>query len=113
MKNSPDLSLFSKFGLQAKIQIVVHSFILVLFTFATIVLSHSIKTIILDSVQQRAEGIANEVIDGANMLMETGEISVPENRKLLIQKISSSGNIIGLRLVRAEQVIRQFGGGVA
>ena len=104
--------MLSNLGLQAKIQIVVHSFILVLFTFATIVLSHSIKTIILDSVQQRAEGIANAVIDGANMLMETGEISLPENRKLLIRKISSSGNIVGLRLVRAEQVIRQFGPGL-
>ena len=112
MKNAADLSLFSNFGLQAKIQIVVHSFILVLFTIATIVLSHSIKTIILDSVQLRAEGIANAVIDSANMLMETGEISVPENRKLLIKKISSSGNIVGLRLVRAEQVIRQFGPGL-
>ncbi|MGA7748996.1 MAG: HAMP domain-containing protein, partial [Gallionella sp.] len=112
MKNAADFSSFSNFGLQAKIQIVVHSFILVLFTIATIVLSHSIKTVILDSVQQRAQGIANAVIDGANMLMETGEISVPENRKLLIRKISSSGNVVGLRLVRAEQVIKQFGQGL-
>ncbi len=112
MKNATGFSSFGNLGLQAKIQVVVHSFILVLFTFATIVLSQSIKTIILDSVKQRAEGIGNEVIDSANMLMETGEISVPENRKLLIKKISSSGNIIGLRLVRAEQVIRQFGAGL-
>ena len=111
MKNT-GMQLFRHFGLQAKIQILVHSFIFVLFSLATITLYYSIKTIILDSVQQRAEGIANEVIDGANMLMVTGEISDPENRKLLLKKISSSGNIVGLHLVRAEQVIRQFGPGL-
>jgi methyl-accepting chemotaxis protein len=112
MKNSSNSSLFGKLGLEAKIQIAAHSFIFVLFTLATIVLSQSIKSIILDAVQLRAKGIANAVIDGANMLMETGEISDPENRKLLIRKISDSGNVIGLRLVRAEQVIRQFGQGL-
>jgi methyl-accepting chemotaxis protein len=112
MKNSSDSSLLGKLGLETKIQIVVHTFILVLFTIATIVLSHFVKTIILDSVQLRAKGIANAVIDSANMLMETGEISDPENRKLLIRKISDSGNIIALRLVRAEQVINQFGPGL-
>ncbi len=112
MKNSTQLSLRKKLGLETKIQIAAHSFIFVLFTIATIVLSHSIKSIILDSVQLRAKGIANAVIDGANMLMETGEISDPENRKLLMRKISDSGNVIGLRLVRAEQVIRQFGQGL-
>jgi methyl-accepting chemotaxis protein len=112
MKNSSDSSLLGKLGLETKIQIVVHTFILVLFTIATIVLSHFVKTIILDSVQLRAKGIANAVIDSANMLMETGEISDPENRKLLIRKLSDSGNIIGLRLVRAEQVINQFGPGL-
>jgi methyl-accepting chemotaxis protein len=112
LKNASHSSSLSNLGLQAKIQIVVHSFILVLFTIATVVLSESIKTIILDSVRLRAEGVANAVIDSANMLMETGEISEPENRKLLIRKIASSGNIVGLRLVRAEQVARQFGPGL-
>jgi hypothetical protein len=80
MKNSAGPSLFGNLGLEAKIQLAVHSFILVLFTIATLVLSHFMKTIVLDSVQLRAQGIANAVIDSANMLMETGEISEPENR---------------------------------
>ncbi len=112
MKNKADLLSFRNFKLQTKIQVVVHSITLVLFSIATIILYNSIKTVILDSVQLRAEGVANEVIDGANILMLTGEASNPENRKLLIRKISSSGNIIGLKLVRTEQVIRQFGPGL-
>ncbi|MBY0577775.1 MAG: HAMP domain-containing methyl-accepting chemotaxis protein [Burkholderiales bacterium] len=56
--------------------------------------------------------IANETIDGANMLMETGAISDVENRKLLIEKIESSGHIKSVRLVRAQQVVNQFGPGL-
>ncbi len=66
----------------------------------------------IDSVHIRAEGIANEVIDSANMLMETGAIGDVNNRKLLIKKISSTGNISSLRLVRAQQVVDQFGPGL-
>jgi methyl-accepting chemotaxis protein len=93
-------------------QILIHSITLVLFSLATVVVYNSIKTIIINSVQQRASAISNEVIDGANMLMVTGEISKPENKKLLISKISSSGNIIGLRLIRTAQVSKQFGLGL-
>ena len=112
MKNTAGISSFGNFKLQIKIQIVVHSITLVLFSIATVILYNSIKTVILDSVQLRAEEVANEVIDGANMLMVTGEISKPENRKLLLKKISSSGNVIGLHFVRTEQVIKQFGPGL-
>ena len=103
---------FRDFKLQTKIQVVVHSITLVLFSIATIVLYDSIKMIILDSVQQRAGEVANDVIDGANMLMVTGTVGNPENRKLLIRKISSSGNVVAVRLVRTEQVIKQFGQGL-
>ena len=63
-------------------------------------------------MQQRAEGIANEVIDSANMLMETGQIGEIENRKLLMKKIAATGHIVGLKLVRAPQVVKQFGEGL-
>jgi methyl-accepting chemotaxis protein/aerotaxis receptor len=66
----------------------------------------------VEEASKRASGIANQVIDGANMLMVTGQISDPENRKMLLNKISSSGHIIGLRLVRTEQVVKQFGAGL-
>jgi methyl-accepting chemotaxis protein len=110
-KNTTGMS-FRDFRIQIKIQILIHSITLLLFSIATIVLYGSIKTLIIESVQQRAEGVANEVIDSANMLMITGEISKPENRQLLLKKISSSGNIVGLRLVRTEQVVNQFGAGL-
>jgi methyl-accepting chemotaxis protein/aerotaxis receptor len=98
--------------LQKKLQILIQSVLLILLSIATIVLFDSFKSVMVDSVQHRAEGIANEVIDSANMLMVTGKISEIESRQLLLKKIASSGNIVGLRLIRAKQVADQFGPGL-
>jgi methyl-accepting chemotaxis protein len=103
---------FNNFRLQSKFQLVVHSITLVLFSIVTIILYSAIKSTILESVKLRADVVANEVIDGANLLMVTGEVGNPENRQLLIKKVSSSGNIVGLHLVRTGQVISQFGPGL-
>jgi methyl-accepting chemotaxis protein/aerotaxis receptor len=44
--------------------------------------------------------------------MVTGTIGNVESRQLLIKKISSSGHIVGLHLVRTKQVVDQFGPGL-
>jgi len=102
---------FYNLPLQRKLQILVQPVLLVLLSIATFVLADTVKNIMVNSVRQRAEIIANQVIDGANMLMVTGKMSEASDRELLLKKISSSGNIVGLRLVRAEAVIRQYGPG--
>jgi len=56
--------------------------------------------------------MANEVTDASNLLMVAGECNKEENRRLLLKKIASSGNVIGLKLVRTDQVIKQFGPGL-
>ncbi len=103
---------FQNLPLQKKLQLLIQPALLILLSLATVLLSNSIKDIMIDSVQQRAQGIANEVIDGANMLMVTGKFSEVDDRRLLLKKIASSGNIVGLRLSRTEQVISQFGPGL-
>jgi aerotaxis receptor len=103
---------FQNLPLQKKLQILIQPALLLLLSLATVVLFDSIKNIMFDSVQQRAQGVANEVIDAANMLMVTGRFSEVDDRKLLLKKISSSGNIVGLRLIRSEQVISQYGPGL-
>jgi len=103
---------FRNLTLQHKLQILIQPILLVLLTLVTFELSDCFKEILVESVKQRADSIANEVIDGANMLMVTGKISEVESRQLLIKKIASSGNVVGLRLVRAKNVVDQFGPGL-
>ena len=106
------LRLFRNLGLQAKTQILIQPVLLILLTVAQFSILSVVKERMILSLQTRASGIANEVIDSANMLMETGTIGDVNARKLLIRKISSSGNIGNLRLIRADQVKAQFGEGL-
>lgn len=106
------LAWFYDLSLQIKLQLLIQPVLLVLLSVATFVLAGTMKDMMLDSVRQRADLIANQVIDGANMLMLTGRISEQSDRELLLKKISSSGNIVGLRLVRAEAVSQQYGAGL-
>ncbi|MHB1099681.1 MAG: methyl-accepting chemotaxis protein [Burkholderiales bacterium] len=103
---------FRNFSLQTKLQILIQGTLLVVLTAGQLWLAHSFKSETMQSARDHAVDVANSLIDGANMLMETGTISDVENRKLLLKKIASSGNIKSLRLVRAQQVVNQFGPGL-
>jgi PAS domain S-box-containing protein len=111
-KRRSPVTWFRDQSLQLKLQMLLQSVMLLVAVLISLAVADHIKTRMMEEVRQHAEDIANEVIDGANMLMVTGRISDPEDRKLLIKKISSSGHITGLRLVRTEQVVRQFGTGL-
>jgi methyl-accepting chemotaxis protein/aerotaxis receptor len=100
---------FRNLSLQTKLQVLIQPALLVMLGIGSLGIVNDNRSSMFYSAQQRAEGIANEVIDGANMLMVTGQISDVNNRKLLIRKLSDSGNVVGLRLMRTEQ---QFGPGL-
>ena len=103
---------FKNLSLQIKIQLVLQPVLLIVLAIAQLYLSNTVEDRMVGAVKERADGIANEIIDSANMLMVTGAISDEENRKLLIKKISSSGHINSTRLVRAQQVVDQYGPGL-
>jgi methyl-accepting chemotaxis protein/aerotaxis receptor len=108
----PLLKRFQNLTLQTKLQLLVQPALLLMLGIGSLAIVNDNRSSMFDSAQQRAEGVANEIIDSANMLMVTGQISDVETRKLLIKKLSGSGNIVGLRLMRTEQVVKQFGPGL-
>jgi methyl-accepting chemotaxis protein/aerotaxis receptor len=106
------LHKFNNLSLQTKIQLLIQPILLVLIGIATFFIYQEIKATMMDSAKNRAESAAMQVIDSANMLMVTGGISDPNNRKLLIEKIVDGQKLRGLRLIRTEQVVKQFGPGL-
>jgi len=70
------------------------------------------ETQIENGMKLRASEIADGLINGMNMLMVTGKIKDPENRKLLVRKMGDTNGIIELRIIRAKQVQDQFGPGL-
>ena len=103
---------FGNLSLQAKLQIMIQPVLLIGGILATFGVYSQMKASMMDNAQRRAEAIAMQVIDSANMLMVTGEISNPANRKLMIKKIMAGQQLQSLRLVRTDQVVRQFGSGL-
>jgi aerotaxis receptor len=105
-------SWFGALSLQHKLQLLLQPAVLIVAGLATFYVADHVKTRLIETVQERADAVANEVIDSANMLMVTGQISMPETRQLLIKKLASSGNIVNLQLARGEAVVNQFGEGL-
>ena len=103
---------FQNLTLQTKLQLLIQPALLLMLGVGSLAIVNDNKTGMLDSAQKRAQVAADDIIDGANMLMITGQISDVDTRKMLIKKISSSGDIVGVRFMRTEQVAKQFGPGL-
>ena len=103
---------FAGLTLQTKMQVIVQPVLFVLLTSSTLITYHQIRANIFDDAIAKGEAVAMQVIDGANMLMVTGSIGDKDNRKLLIKKIIESQHLTSLKLVRTEQVVKQYGEGL-
>ena len=99
---------FGNLSLQLKIQPILF----VILVGATVAVYYQSRSTLMENVRKRAEATATQVIDSANMLMITGMISDPANRRLMIQKIIEGQGLRSLRLLRTEQVVQQFGPGL-
>lgn len=103
---------FGRLSLQLKMSLLIQPLLLVLLSLGTYAIYLQIKTSILDDAIEKGDAVAMQVIDGANMLMVTGAISDTANRQLLIRKIIEGESLASLRLMRTEEVVKQYGPGL-
>ncbi len=99
--------------MQVKLALLIQGVIAIVLLFAQGWLISRAEHQILFDTRQRALVTADGVINGMNMLMETGTVSDPANRTLFIRKMAKSNDIVSLRIIRAKQVADQFGPGLA
>jgi diguanylate cyclase (GGDEF)-like protein/PAS domain S-box-containing protein len=99
-------------GVQEKLHILIQGALIVLFFVLMEWVLGRFEVQIERAAETRAEETANGLINGMNMLMLTGKISDPENRKLLLSKMSQSRGVVELRIVRGRAVVEQFGPGL-
>ncbi len=95
-----------------KLNIPIQLMLTVILSFAHLWVMQNFKAEVLDGAKRRAVVSADGIINGMNMLMVTGMISNPENRRLLIRKMSASERMSEVRIIRAKQVQDQFGKGL-
>ncbi|MEW6313829.1 MAG: methyl-accepting chemotaxis protein [Pseudomonadota bacterium] len=99
-------------SMQSKLQILIQGFLLIVLVLAQRWIMGNYHDHVMEAARSRALVSADGVINGMNMLMVTGTISDPENRKLYIKKMNSSDGVKELRIIRAKQVSDQFGPGL-
>src|SRR5450631_4010146 len=95
-----------------KLNIPIQAMLIVVLILAQFWETEHIKKDILDGAKRRIEVSADGIINGLNMLMVTGMITDPENRRLFITKMGASERVKELRIIRAKQVQDQFGIGL-
>ena len=95
-----------------KLNIPIQLMLTVILSLAHLGVMQNFKAEVLDGAKRRAVVSADGIINGMNMLMVTGMISNPDNRRLLIRKMSESERMKEVRIIRAKQVQDQFGKGL-
>ena len=103
---------WNSLGIVIKLNIPIQILLVVALSFAHFWVMEHIKSELLEGARRRAMVSADGVINGMNMLMVTGKISDPDNRRLYIKKMGASDDIKELRIIRAKQVQDQFGIGL-
>jgi len=108
---------WSRIGLQLKLQILIQGFLIVILLAAQQWLSIQFEQQALNAAKERAEVVADSVINGLNTLMVTkmGDkevISDRASRALFIQKMGASELIKELRVARGKGVDEEFPDGL-
>jgi len=103
---------WNSLGIQLKLQIIIQLVLIAVLIPTQLWIDRHFKEEILLAAESRARVSADGVINGMNMLMINGMIKDPENRALYIRKMGASEGVKELRVIRAEQVQKQFGPGL-
>lgn len=99
-------------GVQGKLHILIQGSLIILLVVSMNWVIGRFEKQIIGHAQQRANEVADGLINGMNMLMITGMASDPVNRRLLLDKMSHSNGVTALRIVRGRSVAAQFGPGL-
>jgi len=99
-------------SLSHKLQAAIQIPLLILLTVVQFYMTDMLKEDALKTAAEKGNLIASQIIDSGNMLMVTGQISDADNRRLLLKKVTASGNVKTAQVVRVQQVVDQYGAGL-
>ncbi len=103
---------FKNWSLISKLQFLIQTTLLIMLSAAQLFVSDNMREESKTQAEEKGAQIADEIIDGFNMLMVTGQIGEVSNRELLIRKFGSGVNIKSAKILRAKPVIDLYGAGL-
>jgi methyl-accepting chemotaxis protein len=114
----PFRELWSRLGLQRKLQILIQGFLLVVLLATQYGISRELGNRSLRAAEDRTAAVADGVINALTTLMSAkvggkDVIDDPKIRELFIRKMGQSEQLRELRVIRGKGVIDEFGPGLA
>lgn len=103
---------FKNWSLAAKLQFFIQFTLLIILGSAQLFVMTNMREEAKIAALEKGEQVANEIIDSANLLMVTGQFADPNNRRMVIKKVMSSGGAKSVQFVRTQQVVDQYGAGL-
>ena len=103
---------FRNWSLITKLQFLIQTTLLIVLSAAQFFVSANMREESKTQAKEKGAQIANEIIDGFNMLMVTGQIGDVGNRELLIRKFGSGVNIKSAKILRSKPVVDLYGAGL-
>ncbi len=109
--------LWSKVGLQLKLQLLVLGFLVLVLAFAQQALMSRFERQIMAAAEHRAVAVADGVVNGLNTLMDVevggkDVISDPKARERFIRQIGVSDKLLELRVARSAGIDDEYGEGL-
>jgi len=104
---------FVDLSLEAKLQLLIQPVMFLFLVLSMLTTAINTREQLLHNARHEAFGIANELLDSSNLMMVTGQISDPQTRKLMRDKIAKSNDLVSLDLLRSNNVSLQYGKGIA
>ncbi len=104
---------FKNWPLTNKLQFLIQGTLIVLLTSAQVFVESNLEEEMRVNAEARGNQAASEIIDNLNMLMVTGQIGEPGNRKLLLHKITASGQVKSAQVFKSKAVTDVFSAGSA
>lgn len=108
---------FGKIGLQLKLQLLIQGVLICILVSAQLWISHLLEQQVLHSAREKAETIAEGLINGLNTLMVTKAgkdevISDKKSRALFLDKMGASQKIREVRVIRGKGIDAEFDPGL-
>lgn len=113
MQNLDSNKLFNNIGVQVRLHLAIQISLFAFFMLSQYWIVSQFDQHGIKNIEYQANETADGLINALNLLMVTGQISSPSNRKLLVEKFAASSGVSKLRLIRSDQINAQFGPGLS
>ncbi|MEW6446225.1 MAG: methyl-accepting chemotaxis protein [Pseudomonadota bacterium] len=103
------IAWWNRLRMQTKLQILTQFFVLLVMIGAQLWIMERFEKHVFSASRDKAEAIADGVINGHNILVASGAIARPDMRALFNDMMTGTEGLLELRIIRSDATRQQFG----